>query len=303
LALGTIEQRDFGGGEHKTRATDDVRGRRVFVVHSTHGDAQASANDRLCRMLFFIGALKDAGAAEVTACIPYLAYSRKDRRTQPQDPVTTRYVAALFEAVGTDRVAVLDVHNEAAFDNAFRCRTVRLDAASVFTAALAGVKWPARVTVASPDMGGIKRAEQFRAVLKSRCNLDTDLCFMHKTRRQGVLSGETFVGDVAGSDVLLFDDLIASGATMMRAVRAARQAGARSVWAIATHAVFAADAIQLFGQDGPDTVMVSDSVPIRSQYASMLEGRLRVCSVASLYADLITQGVTVIQANELARAS
>ena len=92
-----------------------VRGKNVFVVQSLYGDHRQSGNDKLCRLLFFIGALKDAAAARVTAVVPYLAYARKDRKTKPRDPVTTRYVAALFEAVGTDTVMTLDVHNLAAF--------------------------------------------------------------------------------------------------------------------------------------------------------------------------------------------
>src|SRR5690606_10643526 len=100
VALATSEEREFDGGEHKMRPLRDVRGCDVYVVHSLFGEVDASANDKLCRLLFFIGALRDAGAARVTACIPYLCYARKDRRTQPHDPVTTRYVAAMFEAAG-----------------------------------------------------------------------------------------------------------------------------------------------------------------------------------------------------------
>src|SRR6185503_6762575 len=94
-------------------------------------DAKESGNDKLCRLLFFCGALKDDGAARVTAVTPYLCYARKDRRTKPQDPVTIRYLAALFEAAGVDAIVTLDVHNEAAFENAFRCPTVALSTASL----------------------------------------------------------------------------------------------------------------------------------------------------------------------------
>lgn len=132
VQLSASEEREFGGGEHKMRPLVEVCNEDVYVVQSLCGDAEASANDKLCRLLFFVGALKDAGAARVTAVIPYLAYARKDRRTQPRDPVTTRYVAALMEAVGIDRVVTLEIHNEAAFDNAFRRHTVRLEAADVF---------------------------------------------------------------------------------------------------------------------------------------------------------------------------
>ncbi len=287
IALAASEEREFERGEHKMRPLVEVRGRHVFVVQSIHGDSTASTNDRLVRLLFFIGGLKDAGAASVTACVPYLAYARKDRRTQPQDPVTTRYVAALFEAMGCDRVVVLDVHNEAAFDNAFRCETVRLEADSVFAGVLAFPANGSRLVVASPDSGGVKRAEQFRTSVEALSRSSVDFAFMHKIREHGRLSGDTLVGDVSGAEVLIYDDLIASGSTVMRTVRAARSAGARTVRVLATHPVFTAEAIQLFGDEGPDAVMVSDSVPIRGQYASLLQGRLRVCPVAPLFAECI----------------
>ncbi len=130
--LAAHEERDFEDGEHKARPLDDVAGADVYVVHSLHGGPAQSANDKLCRLLFFIGALKDAGAARVTAVTPYLCYARKDRRTKPNDPVITRYVAALFESVGTDCVVTLEVHNPAAFENAFRCRTVALTGTPIF---------------------------------------------------------------------------------------------------------------------------------------------------------------------------
>src|SRR6266567_1626064 len=109
IKLGAHEELEFTGGEYKLRPLESVRGRSVYVVHSLFGDSLGSANDRLCQMLFFIGALKDAGAGRVTACVPYLAYARQDRRAEGRDPVTTRYVARLFESVGVDRVIALDV--------------------------------------------------------------------------------------------------------------------------------------------------------------------------------------------------
>ena len=124
-----MEEREYEGGEHKTRPLVSVRGRDVFVVQSLSGDAAGSANDRLCRLLFFIAGLKDSGAASVTACVPFLCYGRKDRRTKERDPVTLRYVAQLFEAVGTDHVLALDAHNLAAFESAFRCPVDQLEAA------------------------------------------------------------------------------------------------------------------------------------------------------------------------------
>src|ERR1044071_9768356 len=117
VQLAASDEREHDGGEHKMRPRQPVRGQDVFVLQSLNGDAQGSANDKLCRLLFFIAALRDAGAARVTTCVPYLCYARKDRRSTSQDAVTLRYVAQMFEALGADRVVVLDVHNDAAFDN------------------------------------------------------------------------------------------------------------------------------------------------------------------------------------------
>src|SRR5690242_14151463 len=126
------ELRRFEDGEPKIRPLVPVRGRDVYVLCSLYGDASESVNDRLCRALFFVGALRDAGARRITIVAPYLCYSRKDRRTNPRDPVTTRYVARLIEAAGADRVVTIDVHNRAAFENAFRIPTEHLEANPLF---------------------------------------------------------------------------------------------------------------------------------------------------------------------------
>jgi len=287
--LAASEEREFDGGEHKMRPLQEVRGHDVFVIQGLCGDPSASANDKLCRLLFFIGALKDAGAARVTACLPYLAYARKDRRTQYLDPVTTRYVAALFEAVGVDRVVVLDVHNEAAFDNAFRCETVRIEAMAPFAEYLAPAADTTPIVVASPDTGGIKRAQRFRETLEQSSGRSIGFAFMEKRRASGVVSGEIFTGDVQRANVILFDDMIASGGTILRASRAARSAGAQRVDVVATHAAFLPTAAQLFAHGGPETVTVSDSVALTSAFEPMLKAGLRICSVAPLFASTIAK--------------
>ncbi|MHB1293248.1 MAG: ribose-phosphate diphosphokinase, partial [Sulfuricella sp.] len=150
IPLSEHEEREFEDGEHKSRPLVNVRGRDVFVVQSLYADAEQSVNDKLCRLLFFIGALRDASAGCVTAVVPYLCYARKDRKSQPRDPVTIRYVASLFEAVGTNRVLTLDVHNLAAFQNAFRCHTDHLEAKSLFVRYFAPLAHNEEVVVVSP---------------------------------------------------------------------------------------------------------------------------------------------------------
>ncbi|MCK7509529.1 MAG: ribose-phosphate diphosphokinase [Desulfobacterales bacterium] len=180
------EEREFEDGEHKIRPLESVRARDVFVIQSLHGDRAQSVNDKLCRLLFFLGALRDAGAARVTAVVPYLAYARKDRKSQTRDPVTTRYVAQIIESVGVERVMTLDVHNLAAYQNAFRCESVHLEANRTFIAELAPLlAQDIQITVVSPDVGGIKRAERFRQLLARALGREPAMGFLDKTRARG----------------------------------------------------------------------------------------------------------------------
>jgi len=264
-SLAPMEEREFEGGEHKSRPLVSVRGRYAWVVQSLAGDEAGSANDRLCRVLFLIAALKDCGAASVTACLPYLAYGRKDRRTKERDPVTTRYVAQLLEAVGTDHVIGLDAHNLAAFENAFRCPVDHLEAAPLMASYLAKEAGAANVCVVSPDFGGAKRAQRLQELLAARTGREVGFAIIDKRRSSGVVSGgDLVVGPVEGRHAVLVDDLISSGTTLMRAVRACRRAGATRVDAFATHGVFLPEARQLLGPEGPEQLVVTDSIlPVR----------------------------------------
>lgn len=281
------EERDFEGGEHKTRPLVSVRGEDVYVLHSLHGIDGASANDKLCRLLFFIAACKENGAARVTAVVPYLAYSRKDRQTKPRDPVTTRYVASLFEAVGADMVVTLDVHTPMAFQNAYRCRTLHLETRKVFAAALGERAPNAGLCVMSPDGGGVKRAELFRETLEAMTGVSVDFAFMEKRRSAGIVSGSLFAGDVQAKHVIIVDDMIVGGGTMIRAAEACRERGAARVDAVATHALFG-KGFATGLKDGPiDRLFVSDSTaPPAVPEGSPLAG-LEVVTVAPLIAEAI----------------
>jgi len=258
--LAPMEEREFEGGEHKTRPLVSVRGRDVFVMQSLSGDAAGSANDRLCRLLFFIAGLKDSGASRVTACLPFLCYARKDRRTKERDPVTLRYVAQLLEAMGTDHVMVLDAHNLAAFENAFRCPVDHLDAAPLQARQLAKDLAPGPVTVVSPDFGGAKRAQRLQDLLAVYSGRDVGFALHEKRRSSGVVSGDLLIGPVQGAHVIVVDDLISAGSTILRAVQACRAAGAVRVDACATHGVFEPEARRLLGPDGPDRLWITDSI-------------------------------------------
>lgn len=284
--LAPHEEREFEDGEHKTRPLETVRGADVFVLQSLHGGPEQSANDKLCRLLFFIGTLKDNGAARVTALVPYLCYARKDRRTKPRDPVTTRYVASLFEAVGTDAVVTLDVHNPAAFENAFRRPTIALTAAPLF---VDYVKKLADETlcVVSPDPGGIKRADVFHEALEVALGRSVGKAFVEKRRSAGVVSGELFVGKADGATALVIDDLISTGGTLVRAARAARKAGARRVLAMVTHGLFMPGAEAVLEDPAIDRIVVTDSVPAFRLGATAMRAKIDTIEVAPLLAETV----------------
>ncbi|BAU49518.1 ribose-phosphate pyrophosphokinase [Sulfurifustis variabilis] len=290
VALARHEERRFEDGEHKVRPLESVRERDVYVVHSLYADAAASGNDKLIRLLFFLGALRDAGAARVTAVLPYLAYMRKDAKTQPRDPVTTRYVAALFEAVHVDRVVALDVHNLAAFQNAFRIRTEHLEAAPLFARHfIAALPADAPLVVVSPDIGGMKRAERFRQLLGARLGRELGLAFMEKARAKGVMTGGRLAGEVGGAIALVIDDMISTGGTLAHAARVCRERGATAVYAIATHGLFTGAANETLAAPEIDRVVVTDSVPPFRVTGAALRGKLDVIPLAGYLAEAIAR--------------
>lgn len=282
------EERDFEDGEHKARPLVGVRGEDVYVVHSLAGEDGASANDKLVKLLFFIAACKENGAARVTAVVPYLAYARKDRQTKSRDPVTTRYVAQLFEAVGTDCVVALDVHNVVAFQNAFRCRTVHLDTRRLFSPTIRALAGGLPVTVFSPDGGGVKRAQLLKETYEAETGEAAGFGFMEKRRSGGVVSGDLFAGEVTGSAVFIVDDMISTGGTMLRAAKACRANGARRVHALAAHGLFGEGSQAMLDDPAIDGVVVTDTLSSAARAAAdRPAGRVEVLPVGPLIGEAI----------------
>lgn len=301
-ALGTelapLEERAFEAGEHKARPLVSVRGRDVYLIQSLHGSAEASANDRLVRLLLLIGAMATNGAGRITAVVPYLCYARKDRRTQPRDPVNTRTLAQLFEAAGAERVLALDVHNAAAFENAFRKPVEQLTALPLI------LEWSAPrlagrdVVVLSPDAGAMKRAEQVRQALERWLDRPVAAAIMEKYRSAGAVRGTLLAGELAGRSVLVVDDMTETGGTLLRAAEAARAAGALEVFGAVTHAPELPSDSPLLAGDPLDTLAVTDSVhPLRPD-----SERLHVLETAPLFAEAINALARGGSLTELAEA-
>ena len=285
--LSALEERSFEDGEHKSRPLEAVAGRDVYVVHSLYGGPEESPNDKLCRLLFFISTLKDAGAGRVTAVTPYLCYARKDRRTKALDPVTIRYVAALFEAAGVDGIVTLEVHNEAAFENAFRCSSVALSAAPLLIDKIIDIAEGRDICVVSPDLGGGKRADLLREALEKAARRPIGKAFVEKHRSSGVVSGDLFAGDVANAVCVVFDDLVSTGGTLVRAAKAARARGAREVIACVAHGLFMPGAERALTDPSIDRIIATDSVPPFRLPPGPARAKLEVVSAAPLLAKTI----------------
>lgn len=285
--LSPIEERAFEDGEHKIRPLISVEGIDAYVIHALHGDETQTVNDKLCRLLFLIATLKDHGAARVTAVTPYLCYARKDRRTQPHDPVTSRYVASLFEAVAVDRLIAVEVHNVAAFENASRCPTRHIESAELFAEHFAPMARKEAIVAVSPDAGGAKRVERFRRALERKSGRSVDNAFVEKYRSGGVVTGGALVGDVRDKTAIILDDLISTGTTLLRAAQACRGAGAARVFGAAAHGLFTGGAAELFASVDLDGLVIADTVPLRETIPPSARDRLTVLDSTALVAAAI----------------
>ncbi|HVZ55461.1 MAG TPA: ribose-phosphate pyrophosphokinase [Chitinophagaceae bacterium] len=287
LSLSAHEERTFEDGECKVRPLENVRNQDVFVLHALYGDGHQDVHSKLCRLLFFIGALKDASARRVTAVVPYLCYSRKDRKTKPRDPVTTRYMARLLEAAGADAVVTMDVHNLQAFQNAFRIPAENLEARNLFAGYLADTMRGEDIVIMSPDFGGVKRAEQFLQTMEKRLGRQLALVVMEKYRSGGELWGQRISGEVRDKTVMILDDLISTGSTLARTCVACRQAGARRVIALATHGLFTGRAPDILANQGPEQILITNCVPPHRPDLSGMRDRITVLDAAPLFAEAI----------------
>lgn len=287
VELHPLEEREFADGEHKSRPLVSVRNQDVYVIHSLHGHDGQSAADRLVRLLFFIGTCRDNGAARITAVVPYFAFMRKEVQTKPRDPVTTRYMAQLLEAVGTEMVVGLEVHNPAAFQNAFRCRTVHLNAHRLFAERIAEHAGSEPVVFLAPDGGAIKRTHQVQQAYEALTGRAGDMAFIEKHRSNDVVSGGLFAGEVADADVVIVDDMISTGGTILRAARAARERGARRIFAVATHALTSTWSPEFAESGVLERIIVTDSAGPFGSLPKGLAARLDIVSCAPLVGDAV----------------
>jgi ribose-phosphate pyrophosphokinase len=301
IPLSQSIERSFEDTETYSRAEENVRGSDVYVVHSLYGDGDTHAGEKLTALAMFCGSLKDASAGRVTVVCPYLAYARQDRKTESRAPIGTKYVAKMLEAMGVDRLITMDVHNLAAFQNAFRIPTDNLEAKLLFVDFFANQKnLPENLVFLSPDSGGMSRTRLARTSLEKRLGRvnQISIAYLDKERLSGsAVKGDQIVGNIDGKSVIIIDDMIATGSTIKKA-RQAIEANNGTVYAVcATHGLFIGDATD--NMDHIERIIVADTVPAFRLVGTPIENKLHMVGTAELFAKAIRRNHDGASVSEL----
>ena len=275
IALGRAELRCFSDGELFTRIDENVRSADVYVVQPTC----SPVNDHLMELLVMVDALRRASAGSITAVLPYYGYARQDRKVAPRTPITAKLVADLLTAAGVSRVVAIDLHAgqiqgffSQPFDHLYANRTLLDYLQPKFR--------DEQPVFVSPDAGGVERTRAYAKRMKA------DLAIIDKRRERANESTVMhIIGEVKGRDCIIVDDMIDTAGTLCNAAAALAEAGARRVYAAATHPVLSGPAVERIRNSVLEEVVVSDTIPLRPEAAQ--SGKFKVLSVASLLGEAI----------------
>ena len=274
MPLGRSKTSRFSDGEVFTEIQENVRGVDVYVIQPT----SAPVNDHLMELLVMVDALKRASAGSITAVLPYYGYARQDRKVAPRTPITARLVADLLSASGVNRVVAVDLH-AGQIQGFFNVPFDHLYAMPVFLEHLAP-RFAEPPVFVSPDAGGVERT---RAYAK---RISADLAIVDKRREKANVSEVMHViGDVAGRECVILDDMIDTAGTLTNAARALAERGAKRVLAAATHPVLSGPAVERIINSPLEEVLVTDTIPLSA--AAQASGKFRVLSVARLLGETI----------------
>jgi ribose-phosphate pyrophosphokinase len=275
IPMGRAESTRFSDGEIFVRIGENVRGVDVYVVQPTC----TPVNDHLMELLVMVDALKRASAGSITAVLPYFGYARQDRKVAPRTPITAKLTADLLTAAGVGRVVSVDLH-AGQIQGFFAQPFDHLYANRVFLDYLKQ-KFQAEPPVfVSPDAGGVERT---RAYAK---RMNADLAIIDKRREKANVSEVMhIIGNVSGRDCIIVDDMIDTAGTLCNAADALAEAGARRVFAAATHAVLSGPAIKRIGASKLEEVVITDTIPLRPE--AVETGKFKVLTVARLLGEAI----------------
>jgi ribose-phosphate pyrophosphokinase len=274
LPVGRAHLARFSDGEVWFQIQDNVRGADVFVIQPT----APPVNENLMELLVMLDAFKRSSASRITAVIPYYGYARQDRKDKPRVPITAKLVADLLQTAGTDRILTMDLH-ATQIQGFFDIPVDHLFAAPVIMDYVSKQALP-RLTVVSPDAGGVERA---RAYAK---RLDAALAIVDKRRDMpNVAEVHNVIGDVEGRTALVVDDLVDTGGTLAKVAEALLKAGAREVLASCSHAVLSGKGLQVIQESSLSKLIVTDSIPLSEE--KRRSGKIVMLSVAELLAKAI----------------
>ena len=268
--LGNVNFSHYSDGEYQPSFEESVRGVRLFIIGSTH-----PTTDNLMEMLLMIDAAKRSSARHITAVMPYFGWARQDRKDKPRVPIGAKLVANLLIAAGATRIITMDLHADQ-IQGFFEKPVDHLYASTIFIPYIESLKLK-ELTIASPDMGGSKRAYAYSRFLNS----NVVVCYKQR-KKANVISHMELIGDVKDKNVVIVDDMVDTAGTLSKAADLMVERGAKSVRAICTHALLSGNAIEKIEKSKITELIVTDSIPQKKN-----SEKIKVLTCSKLFADVM----------------
>lgn len=272
IPLGNVITSTYSDGEFQPSFEESVRGSRVFIIGSTFPNS-----DHLMEMLLMLDAAKRASARHITAVLPYFGWARQDRKDKPRVPIAAKLVAKMLETAGATRIITMDLHADQ-IQGFFEKPVDHLFASTIFLPYLKSLNLE-NLTIASPDMGGSKRAYAYSKALTS----DVVICYKQRAKAN-VIEHMELIGEVTGKNVVLVDDMVDTAGTLTKAADVMMERGALSVRAICTHPILSGKAYERIENSQLLELIVTDSIPLRQE-----SSKIKVLSCADLFADVMVR--------------
>ena len=271
VPLGNVITSAYSDGEFQPSFEESIRGARVFIVGSTHPNS-----DNLMEMLLMLDAAKRSSARHISAVIPYFGWARQDRKDKPRVPIAAKLIAKMLETAGATRIITMDLHADQ-IQGFFEKPVDHLFASTIFLPYLQSLNLD-NLTIASPDMGGSKRAYAYSKFLKS----DVVICYKQR-EKANVISHMELIGNVEGKNVVLVDDMVDTAGTLTKASDLMIERGALSVRAICTHPILSGFAYDKIENSKLEELIVTDSIPSKKE-----SSKIKILSCADLFAEVMT---------------
>ena len=284
IPLGQSEVVHFADGEIIVENATTVRGKNVYIIQSTCNPV----TERLMELLVFIDGLKRASAKEICVVMPYYGYARQDRKAKPREPITSRLVADMLKVAGADRIIVTDLHAPQ-IQGFFTCPVDDLSAVPLFADFFRSELKGKDIVVVSPDHGGVTRARKLASFLN-----DAPIAIIDKRRpRPNVAQVMNIIGEIAGKDVIIVDDIVDTAGTLCIGAQAIKDAGATEVYAAVSHGVLSGPAIDRIKGSCLTNLVITDSIPLAPEKQTE---KIKVLTIAPMIAkvnEYIEKGITL----------